>query len=61
MQPLHQLANELNRERLAHAGQRRPARWHLAFRRASRRADRAERRMGSAVRKALRLRTELEP
>lgn len=61
MLSLNQLANELNRERLAHAEQRRPARRHLAFRRASRRADRAERRMRNAARKALRLRTELEP
>jgi hypothetical protein len=61
VQPLHQLANELNRERLAHAEQRRPSRRHIAFRKASRRADRAERRMRKAVRKALRLRTDLEP
>ena len=40
MHPLSQLANELNRERLAHAEQQRPARRLLAFRRASRRAER---------------------
>ena len=60
-QPLHQLANELDRKRLVHAEQQRPARQHLVFRRASRRADRAERRMRNAVRKALRLRTGPEP
>ena len=32
MESRHQLANELYRERLAHAEQQRPARQHLAFR-----------------------------
>jgi hypothetical protein len=61
MQSLHQLANELNRERLAHAERQRPARQRLAARRASRHADRAQRRARRrAARKAVRLRTEPE-
>ena len=58
MLSLHQLADELNRERLAHAEGQRPARQLLAVRRATRRAQRRAR---NAVRHALRLRTELEP
>jgi hypothetical protein len=57
MQPHHQLANELYRERLAHAEQQRPSRQHLAFRKASRQADRAQRnKRRRAFRKVLRLR-----
>jgi hypothetical protein len=55
MQPLGHLANELNRERLAHASEQRPARRLLAYRRNARRA---QRRMRNAVREALRLRTD---
>ena len=58
MQSLHQLADELNRERLAHAESQRPARQLLAVRRTTRRAQRHVR---NAARRALRLRTELEP
>lgn len=61
MQSFHQLANELNRERLAHAEQQRPARRQLALLRASRQAGRVERRMRKAVRKVLRPHTELTP
>jgi hypothetical protein len=62
MPSLHQLANELNRERLAHAEQQRPARRHLALRRASRQADRTQRsKRRRALRKALRLWTEPKP
>ncbi len=56
MHPLSQLANELNRERLAHAEQQRPARRLLAFRRASRRAERAERARATLSAEPLRLR-----
>jgi hypothetical protein len=45
MQSIHQLANELNRVRLACAGRQRPARWHLALLGAPRRAVPGERRM----------------
>jgi hypothetical protein len=51
-----QLANERQREMLAHAEQKRQARQVGALARASRRAVRAERRM----RQALELRTELQ-
>jgi hypothetical protein len=61
MHSLYQLANELNRERLARAEQQRPARQRLAARKASRHADRIARRTRRrAARKALRLRTEPE-
>jgi hypothetical protein len=61
MHSLYQLANELHRERLAHAEQQRPARQRLAARKASRHADRIARRTRRrAARKALRLRTESE-
>jgi hypothetical protein len=61
MLSIHQLANELNRERLAHAEHQRPVRQHLAGRRAARHAARAQRRKRRrAARKALRLRTEVE-
>ncbi len=61
MQSLYQLASELNRERLAHAEQQRPARQRLAARRASRHADQIRRRARRrAAWKALRLRTESE-
>jgi hypothetical protein len=55
-----QLARERQRDVLARAGQQRLARQVVALARASRRAERAERRMRAAVRKALRLRSELE-
>jgi len=51
MQPLHQLTNELNRERLAHAESRRPARQLQALRRATRHA---QRRIRHTIRHALR-------
>jgi hypothetical protein len=60
MWALNQLASELDRERLAYAQQQRPARRHLAGRRASRRADRAEQRNRKAAREALQLHTDLE-
>ena len=61
MQSLYQLVSELNRERLAHAEQQRPARQWLAARRASRHTDRAQRRARRrAARKAVHLRTEPE-
>lgn len=55
-----QLARERQRDMLAQAKQQRLARQVVALARASRRAERAERRMRAAVRKALRLRSELE-
>ncbi len=55
-----QLARERQRDVLARAEQQRLARQVVALARASRRAERAERRMRAAVRKALRLRSELE-
>ncbi len=55
-----QLARERQRDMLAQAEQQRPARLVVALARASRRAERAERRMRAAIRKALRLRSELE-
>jgi len=58
MRSRHLLADELNRERLAHAEGQRLARQFLAARRATRRAHR---RVRNAVRHALRLRTELKP
>ena len=62
MQPHHQLANELYRERLARAEQQRPARQHLAFRKASKQADRAQRnKRRRAFRKVARLRAEAKP
>jgi hypothetical protein len=51
MLPLHQLNDELNRERLAHFQGQRPARQLLALQRATRRAQRRVRR---AIRHALR-------
>jgi hypothetical protein len=60
MWSLNQLASELDRERLAHAQHQRRARRHLAGRRASRRADRAERRKRKAAREILQLHTDLE-
>ena len=53
------LAGERRREMLADAKRERPARLQLALVRASRRADRAERRMSQAYRTAARLRAEL--
>ena len=55
-----QLARERHRDMLAQAQQQRRARQLIALARASRRAERAERRMRQAVRKALRLRAALE-
>jgi hypothetical protein len=54
-----ELANERRREMLAHAEQQRLAQPFIALARASRQRQRAERRMGRALRKAVRLRTEL--
>jgi thiamine pyrophosphate-dependent acetolactate synthase large subunit-like protein len=54
------LASERHREMLADAEQQRLARQFVSFRRASRRADRAERHMRRAVRRALQLRAALE-
>jgi hypothetical protein len=54
-----ELANERRREMLAHAAQQRLARPLVALARASRQTQRAERRMGRTLRKAVRLRTEL--
>ncbi len=56
---LGQLAGERRRAMLADARQQRLVRLQLAFLRASRRADRAERRMHRAYRAAARLRAEL--
>jgi hypothetical protein len=55
-----QLVDDLRRQQLAHAAQQRPARRLLALRRATHRADRAERRMHRAAREAQRLRAQLE-
>jgi hypothetical protein len=55
-----QLARERRRDMLAQAQRQRRARQLVALARASRRAERAERRMRQAVRKALRLRGALE-
>ena len=61
MQSRHQLANELNRERLAHAEERRLARQQIAFHKASRHADRAQiSKRRRAFRKILRWRPEAE-
>ena len=61
MQPLHQLVNELYRERLAHAEEQRPARQQLAFHKASRHADRAQlSKRRRAFRKILRWRAEAD-
>jgi hypothetical protein len=54
-----QLASERRRELLAEAKQQRPLWLQLAYLRASRRAERAERRMHRAYRTAARLRAEL--
>jgi hypothetical protein len=58
MYQLTQLANDVYRQRLAHAEQQRPAQRLLALRRAERRAERAERRMRRAERQVRRLRTQ---
>jgi hypothetical protein len=55
-----QLGRERRRDMLAQAQRQRRARQLVALARASRRAERAERRMRQAVRKALRLRGALE-
>ena len=55
-----QFAQERQREMLATAAQQRLAQQAVALARASRRADRAERRLRTVVRKVLRLRSELE-
>ena len=55
-----QFARERQREMRAKAAQQRLAQQAVALARASRRADRAERHLRAAVRKALRLRSELE-
>ena len=54
-----ELAKERQREMLAHAEQQRRARPLVALAGASRQAQRAERRMNHALRKAVRLRTQL--
>lgn len=54
-----QLASERRREMLAEAKQQRPVWLQLAYLRASRRAERAERRMPRAYCTAARLRAEL--
>lgn len=54
-----QLASERRRELLAEAKQQRPVWLLLAYLRASRRAERAQRRMHRAYRNAARLRAEL--
>jgi hypothetical protein len=54
-----QLASERRRELLAEAKQQRPLWLQLAYLRASRRGERAERRMQRAYRTAARLRAEL--
>jgi len=56
-----QLAKERQGEMLAQAQQQRRARQLGALARASRRAQRAERRMRCAARRALQLRAELRP
>ena len=56
MLPLHYLADEMNRQRLAHAEALRPGRLQAARRRATRRARRAPRQAAQAVRKAFQLR-----
>jgi hypothetical protein len=56
---LVQLASERRREMLAEAKQQRPMWLQLAYRRASRHAERAERRMYRACRTVARLRAEL--
>ena len=55
-----QLAKQRHREMLAQAQQQRRVRQLVALARASRRAQRAERRMRQAVRKALQLREGLQ-
>ena len=54
------LARERQREFLAQAEQQRLARQAVALARATRRAEQAERRLRTAVRKVVRLRSELE-
>jgi hypothetical protein len=56
MYQLTQLANDVYRERLAHAEQQRPAERVIALRRATRRAERAGQRMRRAERQVRRLR-----
>jgi hypothetical protein len=61
MQLLHQLVNELYRERLAHAEEQRLAQQQLAFRKASRHADRAQlSKRRHAFRKIIRRRAEAD-
>jgi hypothetical protein len=61
MQPIHQLADELNHERQALAEQQRPVRRYLKNLQAARRADRAQlRHRRRNARKALRPRIEPE-
>ena len=55
-----QLARERRRDMMAQAQRQRRARQLMALARASRRAERAERRMRQEVRKALRLRAALQ-
>jgi hypothetical protein len=60
MHQLTQLANDHHRQRLVHADQQRPAKRLIALARATRRADRAGRRMRRAEYQARRLRAQLE-
>jgi hypothetical protein len=57
---LTQLAADRHRQRLAAAGQQRPAQRLLALARATRRAERAEQRLRRAERQARRLRAQLQ-
>ena len=59
MYQLTQLAAGQHRQRLAHAGQQRPARRALALAQATRGAERAERQMRRAAHQARRLRAQL--
>ena len=58
---LSQFASERRHDMLADAGQQRLARQFVSFRRASRRASRAEQHMRRAAAKVLQLRAELQP
>jgi hypothetical protein len=60
MYQLTQLAGDMHRERLAHAEAQRPAERLLALARATRRAERDERRLRRAERQARRLRAQLQ-
>jgi type II secretory pathway component PulL len=59
MDQLTHLAGDVHRQRLAHAEQQRPAQRLLALHRATRRAERAGRRMSRAECQALRLSAQI--